>query len=153
MSTGIVKKTLRGKLRRLNSRLEYLLGLPAGLRGTFSRVYTRCGKPSCWCARASQGHPHTRITWSENGKLFTRKVPAERAQDVAKLADNYRHFRAVRRQLRTALAELATLLDLYEQSVIGPTGNALLSLPPRPKLAAYNRQHLPKTGRPKERTK
>jgi len=135
MSTEISAQRLRKQQRHLGALLEQLLGLPAGLRGTFSRIYTRCGKPTCWCTHEPMGHPHTRITWSENGKLTTRKVPADQTQTVINLTNNYRRFRSLRRQRRAAQAEMAGWLDQYEQSIIDRSRRALKFLPPPPKMA------------------
>ena len=144
MSTGILKKQLRDQRRHLNALVEELLALPAGLRGTFSRVYTRCGKATCWCAHEPRGHPHTRLTWSENGQLLTRKVPAAMAPRIITLTQHYRRGRALRRQLRTAITELLGGLDRYEQSVADRTRSGLKFLPPPPKTEALRENSRPK---------
>jgi len=136
MSSTIAAKRVRDQFQRLRALLEQLLELPAGVRGTFSRVYTRCGKPTCWCAHDRRGHPHTRLTWSENGTLMTRKVPADQIQAVIRLTANYRRFRTLRRQLGNLHDEIDRRLDRYEQSVIARTRTALKFLPPPPKMAA-----------------
>lgn len=146
MSTGNFKQQLGEQRRRLNALVEHLLALPAGLRGTFSRVYTRCGKAACWCAHQPRGHPHTRLTWSENGQLRTRKVPADQAQEIIRLTQHYRRARALRRQLRTAITELLHGLDRYEQSRTDRTRSAMKFLPPPPKTEALRQNPLPKGG-------
>jgi hypothetical protein len=132
----ITSKQVRDQGRRLCALLDQLLALPAGVRGTFSRIYTRCGKPTCWCAREPQGHPHTRLTWSENGTLITRKVPGDQIQEVLRLTANYRRFRALRRQLRELQGEIDRRLDRYEQDVTVRARRALKFLPPPPKMGS-----------------
>jgi hypothetical protein len=151
MSTGILKKQLGEQRRELNALLEQLLALPAGLRGTFSRVYTRCGKAACWCARQPRGHPHTRLTWSENGQLRTRKVPAEQAQEIIRLTQHYRRSRALRRQLRMAITELLRGLERYEQSRTDRTRSALKFLPPPPQKTEALRQNPSPKGESRKR--
>ena len=136
MSTRLFGKHLRHRIGRWNVLLKRLQRLPAGLRGSFSRVYTRCGKSTCWCAHKPQGHPHCRLTWSENGKLITRKVPVEQVQEVLRLTQNYRRFRSLRRQLRAVHNEIVGELDRYEQSLIDRTRSALPFLPPPAKMEA-----------------
>lgn len=87
------------------------------LRGSFSHVHTRCGKASCWCAHSEQGHPHSRITWSENGRLNTRKVPAEQTERIVELTANHRRFRSRQRQLAAVDTRIRTLLNEYETAL------------------------------------
>jgi hypothetical protein len=130
MSTAKDQQPIRKQSRRLDALLRQLLRVPAGVRGTLSRIYTRCGKPTCWCARQPQGHPHTRLTWSQNGTLRTCKVPADRLAEVIRLTRNHRRFRTLRRQLRAAQTDLAGLLDVYEQAITDDTRSALAFPPP-----------------------
>ena len=118
MSTPKIRQRLRRSRRQQTQLLQQLLAVPALLRGSFSRVFTRCGKPNCWCARADQGHAHARIIWSEAGRLITRKVPANQVDQIRQLTANYRRFRRLRRALDTADAQLGEWLDQYEQQQI-----------------------------------
>jgi len=98
--------------------LDQLLQSPPLLRGSFRQVFTRCGKPNCWCAQATQGHPHARLTWSEQGQLTTRKVPPEAVDRVRELTHNYRQFRSRRGQLLALELRLYQLLDGLEQALL-----------------------------------
>lgn len=105
----------------MESRRAQLLAqiLQAGpmLRGSFSRVHTRCGKATCWCAHSDEGHPHSRITWSEKGRLNTRKVPPQQTDRIVKLTANHRTFRSRQRQLAALDDQIRILLNEYETAL------------------------------------
>lgn len=105
-------------LERQEQMLERLLKTPPMLRGTFSRVQTRCGKPNCWCAHSPQGHSHARITWSKDGKLRTRKVPPDQIDQICELTGNYRQFRSLRRKIAALQTEMRSLLDDLEREQV-----------------------------------
>lgn len=114
MSRPQIKKKLKQLLKRQEQLLERLLKSPPMVRGTFSQVQTRCGKPNCWCASSHKAHSHTRITWSKEGKLKTRKVPPDQIDLIRKLTNNYRQFRSLRRKIATLQTKIRTLLDDLE---------------------------------------
>lgn len=117
MSTASIKnRILRLESRRVRLLAEALAAAPM-LRGSFSRVHTRCGKASCWCAHSEQGHPHSRITWSENGRLITRKVPPERIDRIIELTASHRRFRSRQRQLAAVDEKIRALLNEYETAL------------------------------------
>jgi hypothetical protein len=117
MSSASLKKDLLNLLSDYQQVFRGLLRGRPHLRGSFHQVYTRCGKPNCWCAKAAQGHPHVRLTWSEAGNFVTRKVPAVEKDQVAKLTDNYRQFREQRRRLTALEAQIEECLDQYEKAL------------------------------------
>jgi len=114
MSSPQIKKKLKRLLSRQEQLLERLLASPPMVRGTFSQVQTRCGKPNCWCARSHKGHSHARIIWSKEGKLRTRKVPPDQIDLIRELTSNYRRFRSLRRQIAALQMKIRTLLDELE---------------------------------------
>ena len=118
MSIPKLRQRLRRARHHQTGLLEELLAIPALLRGSFTRVFTRCGKPNCWCARSDQGHAHARMSWSEHGRLITRKVPAPQVDQIRALTANYRRFRRLRRALVAADGQLSEWLDQYEQQQI-----------------------------------
>jgi len=97
------KKNFRKKIRGLEQRrqkvIKELLNFEELLRGSAATVYTKCGRHNCWC-KDGEGHPHTRITWTEKSKGYTRKIPDEELPWVKRVTDNYRRFQSLRRSLK-----------------------------------------------------
>jgi hypothetical protein len=114
MSRPQIRKKLTHLLRRQEHLVERLLKSPPMVRGTFSRVQTRCGKPNCWCAHSPKGHAHTRITWSKEGKIRTRKVPPDQIDQIRTLTENYRQFRSLRRTIASLQTEMRLLFNDLE---------------------------------------
>lgn len=140
----------RPRLSKLGDRhrqlLEELSQARLILRGSFSQVHTHCGKPNCWCANSNEGHAHARLTWSENGRLTTRKVPPESTERVIQLTDNYRQFRSRRRQLLSLQGQIQEMLDDYEKALINQTRKPLTFLAVEEKTSAPTRRTRQKGG-------
>lgn len=136
------RQNLRNKLldieRQRTRLLSDLLGMRAILRGSYAQVYTQCGKDGCWC-KEGKGHPHSRITWHENGQGFTRKVPLDQIAWIREITDKYRTFRSQRRQLLRLEAQTKKLLDALENHLVQTTRSAKdflkVCTPNRSKLA------------------
>ena len=129
MSSLFFKKKLLALLSEHSLLLREILRHPHLLRGSFHQVYTRCGKCNCWCAKARKGHAHTRLTWSEEGTMVTRKVAATERKTVLKLTGNYRKFCEQRRRLNQLEMQLQDRLDQYEKALIHKTRKPLGFLP------------------------
>ena len=128
MSSAKLKQKILALQHQGGQLLEQLLQDQPLLRGSFTQVYTRCGKPNCWCAQSPKGHPHVRLTWSENGQLTTRKVPVQAVDRVRELTAHYRSFRSLHHQLLRLQAKMNDLLDRYEASLIAQARKPLRSL-------------------------
>jgi hypothetical protein len=124
--------------------LKQLLGEPLILRGSFHQVHTRCGKATCWCATAPQGHAHLRLTWSEAGQLMTRKVPEAEAQTVRQLTKNFRIFKKQRRRLVSLGNQIENHLNQYEKARIQEVRKPLTFLAIRQPLSGKNKKRLQK---------
>jgi hypothetical protein len=142
MSSADLRKTLRLCLADHDRRLKELLRPQRILRGSFHQVYTRCGKANCWCAKARSGHAHTRLTWSEGGTFFTRKVPTAEREQVARLTNRYRQFRGQRGQLSTSQMKIQEGLDRYEKALIREVRRALAFLAFPSRMSAKNKRAL-----------
>jgi hypothetical protein len=142
------RTSFREKLTRLlNLQGDILARLgeaPPLLRGSFTRVHTRCGKPTCWCAQAAVGHAHARFTWSQEGTMRTRKVPADHIAHVLEWTANHRRFRADRKRLQLLHARIADLVRQHEQTLVTRTSKPLDFLEARQKMPAT-------PGRPRQK--
>jgi hypothetical protein len=115
-----LEKALRDLERQRTRILSDLLATRAILRGSYARIYTKCGKDNCWC-KEGKGHPHSRITWSEDGQGFTRKVPSDQVDWVREMTESYRTFRALRRELASLEKQGKRLLDAWEDHLVKTT--------------------------------
>ena len=148
MSTHDLQKKLRKVIDEQQALLAQLLDSSPILRGSFSRIHTRCGKPNCWCAQAGKGHVHARITWSQNGQLVTRKVPKEFLDRVRKLTASYRQFRQRQRRLIQLAAVLKATLSSYGTALEARTRSTLPSFVVTAASTAQNRgERRPKARR------
>jgi len=143
MSSPASKQKLLVLLSDHRRLLKQLLGHQRILRGSFHQVYTRCGKSNCWCAKAPKGHPHARLTWSEQGTIVTRKVPAAESKHVIKLTENYRRFRTQRRQLTALELKIQNRLDHFEKALIHEVRKPLSFLAIASGMSPKNTRALP----------
>ena len=146
MSSTLSKRKLLTLLSRHGRLLRQILRHQRILRGSFHQVSTRCGKSNCWCAKGKKGHPHARLTWSEEGTMMTRKVGTSEQKTVIKLTDTYKRFSAQRRQLIALEQQIEKRLDDYEKALINETRKPLGLLPRRSPLSVKNKSPL-QTGR------
>ena len=148
MSIADLEKKLRKLIDEQQALLAQLLDSSPVLRGSFSRIHTRCGKPNCWCAQEGKGHVHARITWSQNGQLVTRKVPEAFLDRVRQLTASYRQFRQHQRRFMQLAAVLKATLSSYEKALEARTRSTLPFLAVRVASTAQNRgERRPKARR------
>jgi hypothetical protein len=136
MSSASLRQKLLILVPHRRGLIKQLLQDQQILRGSFYRVYTRCGRANCWCAQERKGHVHTRLTWSEEGTRRTRKVPTEQIQRVIELTQNYRQFRSQRRKLTALEARVKDLLDQYERALVAEARQPLSFLGLSSKMSA-----------------
>ena len=142
MSSAVFKQKLRDLLSRHGRLLRQILRHQRLLRGSFHQVYTRCGKSNCWCAKAKKGHPHARLSWSEEGTMMTRRVGASEQKAVHQLTATYKRFGEQRRQLSALERQIQDRLDDYEKALIQQTREPLGLLPGTSPLSAKNKMPL-----------
>jgi hypothetical protein len=153
MSTEKYKKKLRELQKRQEKVLGELLEVRPILKGTVNKIYTRCGKPNCWCATGPGGHAHIRISWNQNSKTVNRKIPADKLSRVRKLTDNYRHFRSLRRQLSELNKQIKQALDCYQTAMVEDSRSGLPFLGFNTKNADQSPKRLQKTQKPDKEDK
>jgi hypothetical protein len=90
------------------------------VRGSIATVYTKCGKDNCRC-KEEKGHPHARISWSEKGQGYTRKVPKNEIEWCLEKTENYRRFRSLKSKLKDLEGNTANLLNALEDVLVDDT--------------------------------
>lgn len=84
--------------------------------GSLQELYTSCGNPNCRCADPAQRHgPYWQLTWKQQGKTVTRRLPA---QDAAL----YREWIANRHQLQAALEQMRDLSRQAGEQILASKG-------------------------------
>jgi hypothetical protein len=147
MSSSFLRKKLRTLASDYGRLLRQILRPEQMLRGSFHQVYTRCGKMNCWCAKAKKGHPHTRLTWTEEAVMMTRKVGTAERKAVLKLTEAYKRFGEQRRQLTALHQQIQDRLDDYEKAIVRQSRKPLGLLPRKAPLSAKSQSSL-QTRRP-----
>ena len=97
--------------------LNSIVGIRGMIRGSFSTVYRKCGKPNCWCARGD-GHPLDRIVFFQGSSSKSRAVAKGEVQWVKSMTENRRRFRKYRQQLRAVQRAIQAEIDELEAEVI-----------------------------------
>ena len=115
-----VKKNIRDLEKERQQVLAELLNFKEMLRGSAATVYTKCGRENCRC-KDGKGHPHTRITWTEKAKGYTRKIPKKEMPWIKKVTNNYRNFRSLRQRLKKLEADIKELQDELEDILVSDT--------------------------------
>jgi len=94
--------------------LHRLAPLADQLPGALTLSHTRCGKPTCRCARG-KGHPCWTLTYMLNGERRTDRVPAEWAQEVQRQVQAGREFQDAVREVLAANVQLLFLARQQEK--------------------------------------
>jgi hypothetical protein len=87
--------------------------------GSINATVTRCGKPTCHCARAKDpGHgPSPRLTYKVEGKTVTETIPSEGAQiKVQREIDAFRRWQELSRELVEVSAAICRLRPVWESA-------------------------------------
>ena len=78
------------------------------LPGSLVLNYTRCGKPSCHCAKG-KGHAAWSLVFMAGGKRHAQRIPKEWVEEVQKQVDAGRKFQDAVREVLAANAQLLVL--------------------------------------------
>jgi len=78
------------------------------LPGCLSVSYTRCGKPTCHCARGER-HAAWSLTFMAAGQKRVERIPKDWVDDVRRRVEAGRAFQDALREVLTANAELLVL--------------------------------------------
>jgi len=106
------------KASRLRQRkfalIHHLPQLTDQLSGTLTRSYTRCGKPTCRCARG-KGHAAWSLTYMIQGRRHVERIPAQWAEEVERRVAAGRELQDAVREVLAANVQLLVLAKRQEQ--------------------------------------
>jgi len=109
---GDAKGPLAASLRQRKFELLRRFAIPPDvLPGALTASSTRCGKPTCHCAKG-KGHESFTLTFMVDGKKRVERIPKEWAEQVRKRVEEGRAFQQA---VRDVLASNAQLLVLARQ--------------------------------------
>jgi len=102
------------------------------VKGSVYGLKTRCGNPTCHCAKPDGGlHGAIVLSWSEAGRTRIRSLAVGDQARIRSLAENYRHFRQCRVALAKLHRQILAAMDRLEQA---------LRLPPPPPASVSDRR-------------
>ena len=103
------KGPLASRLRQRKFALLRQFPIPEDLLpGSLVLNYTRCGKPSCHCAKG-KGHAAWSLVFMAGGKRHAQRIPKEWVEEVQKQVDAGRKFQDAVREVLAANAQLLML--------------------------------------------
>lgn len=103
------KGSLASRLRQRKFELLRQFSIPDDLLpGSLVLSYTRCGKPSCRCAKG-KGHAAWSLVFMAGGKRRAQRIPKEWVEEVQKQVDAGRKFQDAVREVLAANAQLLVL--------------------------------------------
>ena len=113
------------KLKKIEKQRSLLLSnlqrIEHMIRGTYVETHRKCGKPTCWCANESKGHPSYQISWTKDAKSRSKAIPREDIAWIKEMTENYRKWRTIRSNIRKLEEELRNLIDKLEYDIIKKT--------------------------------
>lgn len=103
--------------------VQRLLEIDEVLCGSYNTVFRKCGKETCWCKDALQGHAFSRIIWQDqkSNKTKTRAVHENKREWVSQCTANYREMRDLLKSLNALNQELLSAVDLMIKEKSGKT--------------------------------
>jgi hypothetical protein len=88
------------------------------IKGSVYQIQTRCGNPSCHCAKPDGArHSATVLSWSEEGKTRIRSLPAAERTRVRHLTEIYRSLRQSRATLVKLHRQVLRAIDQLEEAL------------------------------------
>jgi len=109
-----VRGELRQAWQQMGTFLERLGGRSVLVRGTLYERRRRCGRRGCRCERGGL-HVSEAFCVSQAGRTKHLRLQGVNRERLREGVENYRRFRAARRQLRATCWRLLALADQMEQ--------------------------------------
>jgi len=126
------RQILRELAADYGRQLAQVLQVRPLVKGSVYQLRTRCGHPSCHCAK-SGGQPHsaTVLSWSEAGRTRLRSIPAAERARVRRWAEQYRRLRQARVAVGRLHRQILRAIDRLEQALRLPPPGAARRRPRR----------------------
>jgi len=97
------------RLRQRKYEILRQLKIPEdGLPGSLALTHTKCGKPSCHCARG-EGHPGWMLGFMEEGTQRVMRIPSDWVDEVRQRVEAGRAFLEAVKEVFVANAHLVAL--------------------------------------------
>ena len=119
MPLSKLRQKLWADYRRLGRLLHRLQRSLPMIPGSFYRLRTKCGKPSCRCARGEL-HCSWVLSRSELGQPRLYSVPAPQRPRLKRLTAEYRRFQRTRARWVKLTAQLLRQIDAIEARRVQP---------------------------------
>ena len=115
------RQMLRELAADYGRQLRQVLQVRQLLKGSVYQLRTRCGHPSCHCAKPDgQRHSATVLSWSEAGRTRLRSIPASERARVRQWAEQYRRLRQTRVALSRLHQQILHAIDRLEEALRMP---------------------------------
>jgi hypothetical protein len=112
------RQILRDLAAEQGRQLGRILRVRELLKGSVYQVQTRCGNPSCHCAKPrGRRHPATVLSWSEAGRTRMRCLPVEQRARVRRLSERYRAIRQARAAVVQLQQRILCAIDALEEAL------------------------------------
>ena len=108
-----LRQALQTLLDDYQRQVHTLLPLRQLVKGSVYDLRTRCGKPSCHCAKG-EGHEAWTLTFMSRGKRRVERIPKPWVEEVRRQVKAGRDFQEAVREVLTANAELLILARKQE---------------------------------------
>jgi len=112
------RQTLDRQLADYSRHVRQILQHRQLVKGSVYELKTRCGNPSCHCAKP-QGPRHWAwvLSWSEAGKTRLRSLASADPARIRRWAENYRRLRSSRAALTRLHRQVLTAIDRLERAL------------------------------------
>ena len=91
------------------------------VKGSVYELKTRCGNPTCHCAKPRGArHSATVLSWSEGGKTRIRSLPAGDRARLRRLTESYRRLRQARAGLTKLHRQILAAINRLEKALLLP---------------------------------
>ncbi len=110
-------KNIFEKEKKRTELIAKLLEEEKMVRGSFCVIHVKCGGANCRCAKGDL-HKHTRMSWTERGKSFSRAVPKEDYEWIDEMTKRYREFKKIKREITKLDREIKNMIDKFEEKIV-----------------------------------